>query len=116
MRRKFLITIGVISIVISLVFFDALKLSSHAQEEKSRVLKYVPVGDSFTKGEGVQRHQAWPNLLTRMLQQVVIPIEMVANPAKSGWTSEQLLQHQLKTVEKYQPDIVTVLIGLNDYA
>lgn len=109
-----IITILLVTFVVTL---DWLRFDSRAESAvTSKTIKYVAIGDSFTKGEGVQKHQAWTNLVVRKLQQVGLPVELVANPAKSGWTSAQLLEHQLKVVETYQPDLVTLLVGLNDYA
>jgi acyl-CoA thioesterase I len=77
--------------------------------------RYVALGDSYTIGEGALPHEAWPNLLTTDLRAHGVGIELVANPSVTGWTSAQLIEHELPVMEAIQPTFVTILVGVNDW-
>lgn len=77
-------------------------------------IKYIPIGDSYTIGNGVAESERWPNVLASNLKNQGINIELVANPAVSGYTVEDAAKAELPLVEKLKPDFVTVLIGAND--
>ncbi len=77
--------------------------------------RYVALGDSYTIGEGVEPGHAWPNLLTTHLQEEGVAIELVANPSVTGWTTRQVIEHQLPIFEESRPTFATLLIGVNDW-
>ena len=77
--------------------------------------RYVALGDSYTIGEGVERSRAWPNLLTDHLRREGVAIDLVANPSVTGWTTRQLIEHELPVFEASRPTFATVLIGVNDW-
>lgn len=77
--------------------------------------RYVALGDSYTIGEGVKENEAWPMLLTRHLQQQGIAIQLVANPSVTGWTTNEVIEHELPIFEKSRPTFATLLIGVNDW-
>lgn len=77
--------------------------------------RYVALGDSYTIGEGVAPAEAWPILLTSHLRERGIPIKLVANPSVTGWTTAQLIEHELPVVEASRPTFATLLIGVNDW-
>lgn len=79
------------------------------------VLKYVAIGDSYTIGEGVVQEESWPAQLTQKLNEAGIPIELAANPSRTGWTVPMAIQTELPILKKFQPDFVTLLIGANDW-
>ncbi len=77
--------------------------------------RYVALGDSYTIGEGAGPSRAWPNLLTAHLRREGVAIDLVANPSVTGWTTSQLIEHELPVFEASQPTFATVLIGVNDW-
>lgn len=79
------------------------------------VERYVALGDSYTIGEGVEVAESWPALLTAHLRRQGIAIDLVANPSVTGWTTEQLIAHELPVFEASRPTFATVLIGVNDW-
>jgi lysophospholipase L1-like esterase len=81
---------------------------------KTNTIRYVPIGDSYTIGLGVSENERWPNVLVEGLKTNGIDLELVANPAVSGFTVNDAIDYQLPQVEKLKPDVVTVLIGAND--
>ena len=78
-------------------------------------LKYVALGDSYTCGTGAKPSETWPVLLVRHLNDQGINIELSANPAHNGWTSQNVIDYELPVIEQIKPDFVTLLIGVNDW-
>ncbi len=74
----------------------------------------MPIGDSYTVGYGLPKEQSLPHLLTEGLRKQGLNVRLVANPAISGWTSEQAIQDELPTYLAAKPDFSTLLIGGND--
>lgn len=81
---------------------------------QSSKFRYVAVGDSYTIGTGVSSKQAWPTLLTDHLRFQGVDIALLANLGQAGWTSAQVLTHQVPQLVSLQPNFVTVLVGAND--
>lgn len=79
--------------------------------ERELGLRYGVIGDSLSNGEGVGADQAWPALLAERLD-----LDLVANPAISGWTTLDALRAEIPALEAAQPEVATVLIGANDLA
>lgn len=77
--------------------------------------RYVALGDSYTIGEGAAPDRAWPDLLTDELRRDGVAIELVANPAVTGWTTAELIEHELPVLEASRPTFATLLIGVNDW-
>lgn len=77
--------------------------------------KYLPLGDSYTIGEGALPEEAWPNLLIKTLNDAGIDIELMGNPSVTGWTSQQLIDTELPIFDKKKPNFTTILIGVNDW-
>ena len=77
-------------------------------------IRYIPVGDSYTIGTGAETEEAWPNLLVEDLKAQGFSIELIANPAVSGYTTQNTIDAQLAVVESKRPNFVTLLIGAND--
>lgn len=78
-------------------------------------IRYVALGDSYTIGEGAEKHEAWPVLLTKHLQETGIKIELVANPSVTGWTTQDLIDKELPVFNSSNPTFATLLIGVNDW-
>lgn len=83
--------------------------------ETTAIERYVALGDSYTVGEGVAPEESWPNLLTTHLQRSGVPIELIANPSVTGWTTQDLVEKALPVFEESRPTFATLLIGVNDW-
>lgn len=58
-------------------------------------IRYIPIGDSYTIGEGIPEERSWPSLLTHHLQQEGTAIQIIANPSQTGWTTQDAIDHEL---------------------
>jgi lysophospholipase L1-like esterase len=77
-------------------------------------LRYVALGDSYTIGTGVQRVDRWPDRLVAALGPAEPTLALVANLAVNGYTTDDLIRHELPALDQLRPEFVTVLIGVND--
>ena len=73
-------------------------------------LRYVALGDSYTIGTSVAEDERWPNQLVRRLS----GLELVGNLAVNGYTSRDVIEHELPALAAADPEFVTLLIGVND--
>lgn len=73
-------------------------------------MRYVALGDSYTIGTSVSEAERWPNQLAARVPE----LELVGNPAVNGYTSSDLIDRELPLLEDLRPELVTVLIGVND--
>ncbi len=77
-------------------------------------LRYLALGDSYTIGESVAPDDRWPVLLTRLLNDQVTPL---ANPqilAKTGWSTDELLNAIDSSALQPPYALVSLLIGVNN--
>lgn len=88
---------------------------SLARTHDPAAIRYLPLGDSYTIGQSVRESERWPNQLTDRARASGIHLSIVANPAVTGYTTQDLIEKELPLVPRYHPDFVTVLIGVNDY-
>ena len=77
--------------------------------------RYLPLGDSYTIGEGAKPDEAWPNVLVDNLKSKNVDIDLVGNPSVTGYTSQQLIDNELPVFDKLKPTLSSVLIGVNDW-
>jgi lysophospholipase L1-like esterase len=77
--------------------------------EDSR-LRYVALGDSYTIGTSVNEADRWPNQLVGR----VAGLELAGNPSVNGYTSADLITDELPQLDAMRPELVSVLIGVND--
>lgn len=82
---------------------------------RSAADRYVALGDSYTIGEGVAPGERWPDVLVERLRDAGLPIDLMANPSVTGWTSAQLIEYELPILEMSDATFVTLLIGVNDW-
>lgn len=93
----------------TLLTFAYIKKQSHI------TLNYLPLGDSYTIGTGALEKESWPSVLTDHLNQNNIKCRLLDNPARNGFSTQDLINEELPLVKKLQPDFVTLLIGANDW-
>jgi lysophospholipase L1-like esterase len=77
-------------------------------------LRFLSLGDSYTIGENVPADHRWPNQLVKLLSSRGI---MVSDPtiiAKTGWTTQDLIEALHKGDLKENFDLVSLLIGVNN--
>ncbi len=78
-------------------------------------LRYVALGDSYTIGTSVAEAERWPNqLVDRLRHDDGRRLRLAANLAVNGFTSGDVLRHQLPQLARLQPEFVTLLVGVND--
>jgi acyl-CoA thioesterase-1 len=78
-------------------------------------VRYVALGDSYTIGTSVPPSERWPERLAAVFGPPTEPtLDLVANLGVNGATSGELIRTQLAALERLRPDIVSVLIGVND--
>lgn len=79
------------------------------------VLRYLPIGDSYTIGEGLLTQSSFPQQLAQKLTEGGTVTTVVANPARTGFTTRQVIDIELPVLERSHPDMSTLLIGVNDW-
>ena len=81
-----------------------------SQNKISKGFSYLALGDSYTIGESVKESNRWPVQLYESLNGKLSYPKIIA---KSGWTTDELLDTLNKTkIKKY--DFVSLLIGVNN--
>ncbi|HSH17756.1 MAG TPA: SGNH/GDSL hydrolase family protein [Candidatus Saccharimonadales bacterium] len=85
------------------------------ESETAQAIRYLPLGDSYTIGQSVSETERWPNQLAARLAAKDIRLNIVANPAVTGYTTQDLIDRELPLVARLQPEFVTIAIGVNDY-
>ncbi|RYG49748.1 MAG: SGNH/GDSL hydrolase family protein [Chitinophagaceae bacterium] len=75
---------------------------------------YLALGDSYTIGEQVPLHESFPYQLVQMLREEGIKIHAPEIVAKTGWTSNELIDQIIHTKLLEHYDLVTLLIGVNN--
>lgn len=78
-------------------------------------IKYLALGDSYTIGTGASSPaHSWPSIIAERLRQQTGQEVELTNPAVNGFTTQDLIDHELLQVRRLRPDLVTILIGVND--
>ncbi len=75
---------------------------------------YLALGDSYTIGEQVPLYDSFPYQLVQLLRKDGIKIHAPEIVAKTGWTSNELIDHIIHTKLLDHYDLVTLLIGVNN--
>jgi len=73
-------------------------------------MRYVALGDSFTIGTSVGTAERWPEQLAARMPE----LELVANLGVNGFTSGDVIDVELPQLPQLRPELVTLLIGVND--
>jgi lysophospholipase L1-like esterase len=78
-------------------------------------ISYLALGDSYTIGTGASdAAHSWPSIVAKRLTKETGRQVEVTNPAVNGFTTLDLIQNELPYLERLKPDLVTILIGVND--
>ena len=73
-------------------------------------MRYVALGDSYTIGTSVDRGLRWPDQLVA----AVADLELVANLAVNGYTSQDVIDREMPALAGLRPELLTILVGVND--
>jgi len=84
-------------------------------KQNMNAIRYAAIGDSYTIGESVKEEERFPNLLVRDLKTEGISLEIVVNPAVTGWTTKDLIDKELPLYFSSKPEFATLCIGVNDW-
>ncbi|HET9410587.1 MAG TPA: SGNH/GDSL hydrolase family protein [Candidatus Dormibacteraeota bacterium] len=73
------------------------------------------MGDSYTIGTGASHESRnYPSLLAARLEDATRREVRLVNPAVNGFTTIDLLAKEIGFLNELRPDVVSVLIGVND--
>jgi lysophospholipase L1-like esterase len=78
-------------------------------------IRYLALGDSYTIGTSVDKSQNFPTAIALRLQQATARHVYIQNLGVNGYTTQDVIQDQLPVAERGGWDVLTVLIGVNDY-
>ena len=77
-------------------------------------IRYLALGDSYTIGTGASDDaHNFPSIVAALLSKTAGKQVALANPAVNGYTTLDLIAKELHYLDG-KPDVVTVLIGVND--
>jgi lysophospholipase L1-like esterase len=77
------------------------------------------MGDSYTIGTSVAAAERWPHQLVERLAGTPPAgtrpgLELIANLGVNGFTSEDVIRHELPRLRGLEPGFVSLLVGVND--
>lgn len=78
-------------------------------------IKYVPLGDSYTICTGASEAESWPMVMTKHLNEKSIKTELLFNPSRNGFSTQDLINIELPKFDKSDCNFATILIGVNDW-
>ena len=90
-------------------------MASAQEKTDQQRIRYVAIGDSYSIGEGASPNESWPALLTRHLNDKGLHVDLVANPSRTGWTTQQAIDRELPIFVDSKPNFATLQIGVNDW-
>lgn len=82
---------------------------------KDSSFRYVALGDSYTICEGAEWNESWPVTMSEKISAKGMPVKLIANPSRTGWTTQNLIDRELPVFDTSNADAVTLLIGVNDW-
>ena len=91
-----------------------LTVTAQSEIERERI-RYAVIGDSYSCGEGATPKESWPELLTQHLNAEALPVDLVANPSITGWTTKDAIDRELPIFIESKPSFASLQIGVNDW-
>ena len=95
---------------ITLPFLITMSLNSTAQKQRN----FLALGDSYTIGESVPIYESFPYQTVQLLRKKGMNVHAAEIIAKTGWTTDELMDGIEKTTFVQPYDIVSLLIGVNN--
>jgi len=83
-------------------------------EESNTTITYIALGDSYTKGEGVNADDNFPNQLIQRLHVEHVEVKKLTLIAETGWTTTNLIKALGSSATDSKYDLVTLLVGVNN--
>ena len=78
-------------------------------------MRYLALGDSYTIGTGASaKARNYPSILAARLTKAIGRKVGLTNPAVNGFTTLDLIANELGHVDRLKPQLVSILIGVND--
>ena len=116
MKTVLVIALAATTILVAfLVYSNKNQAPDDSVSLESNNALYLPLGDSYTIGEGVPVADRWPNQLTARLADDGVMLKIADNPSVTGYTTQDLIDNELSLVKTLRPGFVSLLIGVNDY-
>lgn len=78
-------------------------------------LHYLALGDSYTVGTALGADKSFPPRLAKHLEAATGKRVGVVNLGVNGYTTDNLIRDELPHLRDARWDVITVLIGVNDY-
>jgi len=98
-----------------LVYIPLILLMSFMKHDK-KALRYIALGDSYTICTGTTNTaEQWPEILAGHLRNAAIPVELVSNPSRNGFSTQNLIDNELPLLKTGNYDFASLLIGVNDW-
>ncbi|HVC76848.1 MAG TPA: SGNH/GDSL hydrolase family protein [Candidatus Micrarchaeaceae archaeon] len=80
-----------------------------------KALSYLALGDSYTIGTGASSESHnYPSILAARVSEATGASVGLTNPAVNGFTTQDLIDHELGFVSQVKPNLATILVGVND--
>lgn len=77
-------------------------------------LRWLALGDSYTIGEGVSPEARWPHQLAERWRAQGLVLAQPRYVAKTGWTTDELLEALATDPPDGEHDLVSLLAGVNN--
>jgi acyl-CoA thioesterase I len=97
------------------IFAATMAIGQQKIDKGDASIRYAAIGDSYSIGEGALPNESWPAVLTRHLNEKGLRVDLVANPSRTGWTTQQAIDHELPVFLRAKPNFATLQIGVNDW-
>ncbi len=101
----------IVTVLTFLLFF----MIASGTSQNTKTYKYIAFGDSYTICTGAEEKESWPVLLCKHLKAQKVNMELIANPSRNGYSTQNLIDNELLLLDKNEIDFATLLIGVNDY-
>jgi len=104
----------IITVFLSYISFVVTFSNSEIDNQQIENKKYLALGDSYTIGESIEYLERFPVQLVKKLKFSGINCAQPEIIAKTGWTTDELLEGIEKAEISKDYDLVSLLIGVNN--